>query len=124
MKTFIELARKQSLKSSFRQRVGACLVKNGKVISLGYNIVNNDLPFSTEHWVSSTHAEMMCLMRLIKKGRVKQIKGSTMYVVRTLRSNRLGLALPCRPCARVLLSLGCRSVIYSNDDQGYSTLIL
>jgi len=124
MKTLIELARKQSLKSSFRQRVGACLVKDGKVISVGYNIINNDLPFSTEHWVSSTHAEMMCLMRLIKKGRVKQIAGSTMYVVRTMKSGQLGLAMPCQPCYRVMSALKVRSVIFSNDDQGFSTIIL
>lgn len=107
-----------------KQRLGAVLAKRGVVLESGYNQLRHQSAVRTRHYPGSLHAEVNVLSKMIRSGRMSEIKGSELYIVRLKRDGSYGLAAPCHNCLRLILALKVRSVIYSNDDNNFSTLIL
>ena len=114
------IAEKQALKSVFKHhRVGAVIVKNGNIISTGFN----ELRPSKTTGTSTLHAEAAAIKKLLERGDFKGLAGSTMYVTRFTRAGNIGLARPCSACMGLIRSVGIRHVLYSTVE-GYGELNL
>lgn len=100
----ILLARDQAKKSSHSKfHHGSVLVKNGKVISTGYNR-------DTFRGRASQHAEEVALQDV----RDKDARGSIMVVVRVRADESLGMSLPCKRCMNILAKKGVNKIFYSS----------
>lgn len=93
-------------------KVGACIVKDNKIISTGYN----GMPSRSEHgiypWTKCdtdptknkyfyvVHAELNAILNS-----EKSLKGSTLYVTK----------FPCNECAKAIIQSGISKVIFTDD---------
>ncbi len=104
---------KQASNSTFfRARVGAVIVKGGRILSTGYN----DLRYSKRNGRSwaSVHAEEMAIVKLLKQPNgLKQLAGSTLYVSRIKKDGSTGCAKPCKECKTLLDSVHIHKVIHT-----------
>lgn len=89
-----------------RWRVGAVLVRSGRVIATGYNRYRNN-PSQVGIGDVSYHAEEVALRR------AGDAEGATIYVARITRSGELGIAKPCARCAYDLMEAGVSSVVWT-----------
>lgn len=102
-----------------RLRVGSVLVKDGMVLSTGYNGAPRGLPHCTEvgcrvingHCVRAIHSEENTIIQAAYHG--VSTKGSTLYT----------LYFPCEYCAKTLINAGVVRIVYrdlyTNMDQPY-----
>ena len=93
-------------------KVGACIIKDNKIISTGYN----GMPSRSEHgiypWTKGdtdptknkyfyvVHAELNAILNS-----EKSLKGSTLYVTK----------FPCNECAKAIIQSGISKVIFTDD---------
>jgi deoxycytidylate deaminase len=87
-------------------RVGAVLVKSGRVLSTGVNRYRND-PSMVEVEGVSYHAEEVALRR------AGNTHGATIYVARITRSGKIGEARPCKRCQALLLEHGVNTAVWT-----------
>jgi deoxycytidylate deaminase len=100
-----------SLRSNMKQQHGAVLVKSGRVISVGWNVLKNDPNnVSAEHLerYCSVHAEAMAIAR------ASQPAGATIYIARSKKGQER-FSKPCRGCERALVQAGVSRVVYTID---------
>ena len=105
-RAYIDMAEDQANKSVQNFRHGAVLVKDGKIISKGYNKpITPDRP--GQH---SIHAEVNAI-----KNSGKSCENAILYVVRV---NTCGLAnsKPCKHCLNFMKIMKVQRVFYSSDD--------
>ena len=101
----LHVAQATSKLSTMRQRMGAAVVKNGRVLGVGYNRMGTSKR-STHQW--SRHAE---LQAIIAAG---SVRGATIYVYRGHgQTGSPMLARPCATCFELLAEAGVRRVVYS-----------
>lgn len=124
MKSLIKIAHRAAERSTFRQRIGSVLFQGSTVLETGTNQLRHQSAIRTGHWPNSLHSEMDIVSKLVRAGRMKQLKGASMLVLRLKRDGSYGLALPCNNCFSVLQSVGIKRIIFSTDDNNFSTLIL
>ena len=107
---FANIAKEIStLSHCVRAKVGSVLVKNGNIISMGYN----GMPSGMENCCEDTlengnlltksevlHAESNALLKAAKMG--LSTDGSTMYCTLS----------PCKDCAKLILQSGIKRVVY------------
>lgn len=96
-------AKKAATMSVHRNRVGAAIIVGRKRISIGWNVIKTH-PLSSR---CTTHAEIQAL-----KGR--DVVGGSIYVVRLLRNNTLGMSRPCSKCLETLRLVGINRIYYYN----------
>lgn len=87
-------------------RVGALIVKSGRVLGSGANRYRNH-PSRVDRNGVSYHAEEVALRRSTR------VAGSTIYVARVTRSGTIGLALPCPRCQQDLFECGVTSAVWT-----------
>jgi len=103
---FLRVAYKNAICSNHhRFKLGAVVVKSGRVLSQGVNIPKKD-PSTPPHR-ESIHAEVNAL-----KG-IKNPCGATMYVARLNNSNEFALAKPCEYCIQHMIANGISKVVFS-----------
>ncbi len=98
MDKFMDLAFEQAQKSYDEGGlpIGAVLVRNGDVLSVGHNMrVQNDDPLA--------HAEMSCLRNA---GRIGSYFGCTVY----------STLMPCFMCSGTIVQFGIKEVVVGEDD--------
>jgi deoxycytidylate deaminase len=110
---YMMLARKESLKSNFKHKIGAILVKGGTVISKGYNQIrfSKDIKEFAK-WDNSLHAERECLRKVDKD----KVRGGVIYIYREHKNGETALALPCEYCFEMLKSYGVKKIVFSQKD--------
>ena len=111
-KTFINIAKEiGSLSHCTRTKVGAVLVKDGNVISFGYNGtpagMDNGCEENNVTKDEVIHAEMNAILKAAKSGNA--VDGSTLY---------LSLS-PCQNCCKLIIQSGIKRVVYL---EGYRDL--
>jgi dCMP deaminase len=111
-KTFINIAKEiGSLSYCTRSKVGAVLVKDGNVISFGYNGTPAGMDNTCEENDVTKdeviHAEMNAILKAAKSGNA--VDGSTLY---------LSLS-PCQNCCKLIIQSGISRVVYL---EGYRDL--
>ena len=111
-KTFINIAKEVgTLSHCTRSKVGAVLVKDGNVISFGYNGtpagMDNTCEENNVTKDEVIHAEMNAILKAAKSGNA--VDGSTLY---------LSLS-PCQNCCKLIIQSGIKRVVYL---EGYRDL--
>jgi len=110
MKKLIRLAKKIAVKDDCRQyRFGVVGVRRGGTI-----VVSRNIP--TRHPEPRAHAEARVVRKLNR--------GSTIYVVRIDRKNRLTTARPCKDCQMIMKSSGVKRCFYSISETEFGVLEL
>lgn len=108
------LASKAALNSEHRQhRMGAVIVKGGRVLSTGYNQLRPSKLIGT----NTLHAEAHAVLKLLKDNRLHDLVGSDCYVTRFTRGGRVGMSRPCPHCMELLRSSGVRRVYFTTDNE-------
>ncbi|MEO0405153.1 MAG: dCMP deaminase family protein [Bacteroidota bacterium] len=101
-----------------RKQVGALLVKDGMIISDGYNGTPSGFPNPCEddngdtHWYV-LHAEANAITKVARSGNSAQ--GSTLYITLS----------PCKDCAKMILQAGIKRLVFQTaykDDSGLQFL--
>lgn len=108
-------ASRQAENSTYKQRVGAVLVKGNRLIASGYNQIRGHRSLRSNHWDNALHAEMHCLLNALKSVSIEDIAGSTMFVSRIKRDGSTGLALPCDNCFEILQKFRIRRIIFTTE---------
>ena len=108
-KTYLEMANIWGqLSKAERKKVGCLIVKNGQIISDGYNGTpygfNNDCEFATRFgWETKPevlHAESNALTKLAKS--TQSSDGATIYITLS----------PCFECSKLMIQSGIKRVVY------------
>jgi deoxycytidylate deaminase len=110
-RSFLSLAMELSLKSDMKQKHGAVIVRSGRVLAQGWNLMKNDPNnVSDEHAkrFCSTHAEGMAIARC------KKAAGATIYIARN-KSGNARHSKPCDGCALAINLAGISRVVYTID---------
>ena len=111
-KTYLEMARIWSrLSKAERRQVGCLIVKNGQIISDGYNGTphgfDNTCEFETRFGLETKpevlHAESNAISKLAKSS--QSSKGATIYIT----------LCPCFDCAKLMIQCGIKRVVYGED---------
>ena len=117
----IKKARNESKKSDhYQYKLGATVVKNGKIISSGFNHLRKTSPqikIIGGSDVKTVHAEMACIFKLKNK---ELLKGATVVVYREKKDGTLACARPCPICLNFLSFYGIKKVIYTTNEGIYS----
>lgn len=114
-KNFINIARElASASKCVSKQVGAVIVKNGRILSTGYNGTPAGYTNCCDHWngeytpdhhewskTYEIHAEMNAIIWAAKEG--ISIDGATIYV--TLE--------PCSECSKNLIASGIKRIVYA-----------
>lgn len=107
------LAKRKAQESPFQKhKLGAVIVKGGRVLSTGYN----EIRYTRELRKHSVHAEQAAILRLLKDRRVDALVGSEIYVSRTTPGGRVACAKPCVMCHDLIRSCGLRWVHYTDNE--------
>jgi tRNA(Arg) A34 adenosine deaminase TadA len=107
--SFLAVATKLAATSDNRFRVGALVVKSGRVFGGSANITKKSP--STPPNRFSTHAEIAAL-RI-----ASQTQDSTLYVSRLSSADTPALAKPCAWCIQEILDSGVYRVVYTVSDK-------
>jgi len=96
-----------SRSSCNRLHVGCVLVKNTRIISVGYNGFLPKTPHTSfirdGHEIATVHAEQNAISDCAKRG--VDCNNCTAYITH----------YPCINCAKILISAGIQNIIYNND---------
>ena len=103
-------AKEAARKSVGRFRLGAVIFKKNAIISSGYNKPGKTSPKSPAPF-KSLHAEFDAIVGNSRDS----IRGASIYVHRLKRNGNPGLAKPCQYCAGMLLGLGIKKILYSEN---------
>lgn len=88
-----------------RKKVGALLVKDGVIISDGYNGTPSGFPNACENDLGETHwyvlhAEANAILKVAKS--TNNALGSTLYITMS----------PCKDCCKLILQAGVKRMVY------------
>ena len=90
-----------------RLQVGCVLVKDTRVISVGYNGFISGYPHNSivinNHEQATVHAEQNCITDCAKRG--INVEGATAYITH----------YPCINCMKILVSSGIKEIKYYHD---------
>lgn len=125
---YFEAARNAACESDFKIHVGAVAVYKGKIIASAASsekthpmqkVYNTKYRHFNQIGLSlpKVHAEIRLLSK-IKKWNVP-MKDISIYVYRTCKSRKSGLARPCPACMNAIVATGVR-VVYYTTDYGYA----
>jgi tRNA(Arg) A34 adenosine deaminase TadA len=96
-------------------KMGAVVVKSGRILSAASNRINRGCSLiSDKKWKNTLHAEAHAILHLLKKKRLKQLVGSSLYVTRVSRSGQLLNSKPCSFCAALAASVGVKSIYFTD----------
>ncbi|WP_442816654.1 hypothetical protein [Streptomyces sp. NBC_01304] len=105
MISYLELALKCAAKSSCHYRVGAVLVRGGRVLAHAYNRPRNHPATDFRH--ATFHAEEVLLRKAANP------RGATAYVARVGSAGTPRMARPCPRCQRALARSGVTLAHYT-----------
>ena len=96
----IELAAREAERARHVQhRFGAVLYRGSSILATAHNF----------NHIHSEHAVLNQAWR-------SDVRGSTMCVIRILKSGQAGMAMPCDVCLKRMVQAGLKRVIYSNQE--------
>ena len=108
-KAYLRMAKTWSgLSHCKRKQVGAIIVKDGMIISDGYNGTPSGFDNCCENHAGDTHwyvlqAEANAILKVAKSNH--DCQGATLYLTLS----------PCKDCSKLVLQAGISRVVYMND---------
>jgi len=111
----INLARHMALKSVSKFRLGAVLVKRGRVISTGFNMMNKSHPIMQKYsenidFTLGLHAEVHSCIGVS----AKDLHAAELWVCRLHKNGKFAMARPCLVCRKFLIDVGVKKVYFTN----------
>ena len=107
--SYFRLAKNVSKMSSHNYKMGACIIKSGNVISVGFNQVKSH-PLAPRNGL---HAEF----HAIHNSDTKDLKGAKIFVYRENKKTKLpAMARPCEFCMEELKKQGFKWMYYSTNE--------
>jgi dCMP deaminase len=107
--TYLKMATEwSSLSCCKRKKVGALIVKDGTIISDGFNGTPKGFPNDCEdangdtHWYV-LHAEANAMLKVARS--TQNTEGSTLYVTYS----------PCKDCSKMIIQAGIKRVMYREE---------
>lgn len=104
------LATDAASRSQHEKRVGACVMKKNKVLSVGCNSYKTH-PASGSY-CKYHHAEFDALIGLTRSDTL----GATIFVARLRKDNKLAISKPCKSCQEMIDAMGIKKVVYVNRE--------
>jgi deoxycytidylate deaminase len=117
IRRLIDMAIKESQKSSYRHKVGVIIVKGSRIISKGYNDVRYKSTGSIKYseFKESRHAERDAVSKLDKE----EVKGTIVFIGRGYKNGEYALAAPCDCCLSMLIEMKVKRIIFSIPEEPY-----
>lgn len=118
-RAYLKMAQEWSkLSHCSRKKVGALLVRDGMIISDGYNGTPSGFDNCCENEAGETnwyvlHAEANAILKIARSN--NSANGATLYITLS----------PCKECSKLVLQAGIKRVVYINhykDDEGLNFL--
>ena len=110
---YMMLAKIESHKSEYPQKVGAVIIKGNRIISKGYNQLRHcKTSKSFTDWDISLHAERDACRKVNKDN----LKGCYIFVYRELANGDLALAKPCDGCMGIIEKFGIKRVYHTTSE--------
>lgn len=112
----LDLAKHMAFKSVSKFRLGAVLVKKGRVVSTGFNQMRKSHPIMQKYLGKSDftlglHAEIHACIGVP----AEDLLGADLWVCRLHKDGSLAMAHPCKICQKFLTDVGVRRVYYSDN---------
>jgi len=108
----INTMKKNALNSELHYKHSACILKKGKILTIGKNKYFKNIIIENQSIKLSIHAEIDVLY----KHSTKNLKGLDILIIRIgENSKELKNSRPCNSCIEKLRERGIRKVYYSND---------
>lgn len=102
----IRIAKKEAEKSRGKFKLGAVILRKGKILSKGYNKIKTHPTFGSKVY-KNLHAEGAALYNAYHRG--LNVKGCTMVVYR----KNFTTSKPCSDCLKLLKAAGIKTVYYT-----------
>jgi len=119
-KYYLDTALDLAEQSDHSFRHGAVVVKDGKLVSTGYNKYKaNQTNIKTRNMRNSMHAEECALRQL---GSKKLCENGIMYVAR-IASYGPANSKPCDRCQKIMKAFGISKAIYTTET-GYECIVI
>lgn len=116
-------ALEESRKSTYKQKIGACIMAGSRVLSRGFNSVtyNSTGVSKYTNYKISTHAERDAASKVDKEN----LKGATIYIAREYNGSpeRWAYAKPCECCMAMIKDLGFKKVVFSIPEVPFFEII-
>lgn len=113
-----EKARKIALKSNYKYKLGAILIKGGKIINAKYNSSKTHKWATHLYKYGSRHAELSTLINL----NYDQTCNSIIFVARTTKTKHFALSRPCSMCINAAKKMGVKKIYYTINDYEFGTI--
>lgn len=119
----VATATAEALKStSARERHGAVVLRNRKIIGLGYND-SRPLGYLRQNRIrqfcnEQSHAETAAMHNVSRA----DLLGSVVVVIRLSRSGELTYSRPCSTCMEAMARKGIRKCYYSVDEESFGVI--
>jgi len=98
--------------SDCKMRHGAVVIKGGRVLGVGINVMKNDPNIVPDPKTqSSVHAECAA----IRACGNTDLRGATLYVARIGKDGKPAMSKPCINCQKALRDRGIKKVFYTVD---------
>lgn len=116
--TYLRMASEWSnLSCCNRKKVGALIVKDGTIISDGFNGTPKGFPNDCEDQHGDTywyvlHAEANAILKVAKSS--QSTDGATLYVTYS----------PCKECSKLIIQSGIKRIIYAEEYRDLSGLVI
>ncbi len=115
--TLINIAIEEAKKSDHKQKVGAVIFDKKRIISKGHNTCQKSvkkLHPKFQRFKYSVHAEVDSIIKA-----KKDLKGTSILVVRLNKNNQFRLSKPCFNCMNYIQYVGIKKVFYSISKYPY-----
>jgi deoxycytidylate deaminase len=119
--TFINIATDEAQKSDHKQKVGCVIFDKKRILSKGHNTSQKSvkkLHPKFQRYPFSVHAEVDAIIKA-----KKDLKGSSILVIRLNKNNQFRLSKPCAKCLAYIEYIGIKNIYYSIDRFPYIILM-
>ena len=117
IRSWLKVARSESLKSTYKHQLGAVIVSGGSIISKGFNQIRHSSKLKEHAKVDETlHAERDAIIKIKNK---KKLFGSTIYIYREHKNGNPANAKPCIFCHEMIKASGIKKAIYTIETFPY-----
>lgn len=120
-KGMIQIALDEAKSSDFRIKMGCVIFSKKKVLSTGKNGMRNRIKLHPkfQKFKGSIHAEVDTIISARK-----DLKGSTLLVIRINNKGEFRLSKPCGECMKYIQYVGIKKLIYSISTYPYFEEVL
>jgi len=111
--TLINIATDEAQKSDHKQKVGCVIFNKKRILSKGHNTCQKSvkkLHPKFQRYPFSVHAEVDAIIKA-----KKDLKGSSILVIRLNKNNQFRLSKPCSKCMNYMDYVGIKNIYYSID---------